>query len=124
MNLLNQIFGKGDEGPSTATNVKANFDFTSEFEEVLLDAFGCLCIVKDEVGVQVQGPASQVRALKGVGFGDPACSALQRIESVPFVAMSPVESGHRCDKTGCLGREFSTEFLEQTEPSVGGERNL
>ena len=124
MEVLNHVLSESDQGPATSVAVQANFDLAVQTEHVVFDALGGRRLVQHEVGMEVKGATAQVRSFKGVGFGDAGSRTLDGIEAVAEVAMTTIKGGHRGHKAGCVGGQGSTEFLEQTEPAVGGQSNL
>ena len=116
--LFNNVLGEGHERPAPSVSVKPDLDLTLQFENVRLDARGCFGLVKNKIRMKIQRSTAKIRSLKGVGFGDAACGALYGVESVPDVAVATVQGRDRGHKSGTTIGELSTEFLQQSEPTV------
>ena len=124
MKVLNHVLSERDEGPTTSVAVQTNLHFSAQTEHIVFDALSGRRLVQHEIGMEVKGTTAQVRSFEGVGFGDARSRTLDGVEPVPEVAMAAVKGGHRGHKAGCIGWQGSTEFLEQTEPAMGGQSDL
>ena len=94
LDFIRYILSKRHQGPTTTVSVKSDLNFSSEAEDIILNALGGIALVKDELRVQVQCTASEVRSFKGIRFRDAAGSALHRIEAVAKITMASVHGCH------------------------------